>query len=31
VAFDGGKFLADGPVGVVLARPDVRRAVLGED
>jgi branched-chain amino acid transport system ATP-binding protein len=31
VAFDGGKILADGPVGVVLARPDVRRAVLGEE
>jgi branched-chain amino acid transport system ATP-binding protein len=31
VAFDGGKILADGPVAEVLARPEVRRAVLGED
>jgi branched-chain amino acid transport system ATP-binding protein len=31
VAFDGGKIIADGPVADVLARPDVRRAVLGED
>jgi branched-chain amino acid transport system ATP-binding protein len=31
VAFDGGKIIADGPVTDVLARPEVRRAVLGED
>ncbi len=31
VAFDGGKIIADGPVTDVLARPQVRRAVLGED
>jgi branched-chain amino acid transport system ATP-binding protein len=31
VAFDGGKILADGAVADVLARPAVRRAVLGED
>jgi branched-chain amino acid transport system ATP-binding protein len=31
IAFDGGKVLADGPVAEVLARPEVRRAVLGED
>jgi branched-chain amino acid transport system ATP-binding protein len=31
VAFDGGKIIADGSVADVLARPDVRRAVLGED
>jgi branched-chain amino acid transport system ATP-binding protein len=31
IAFDGGKILADGPVAEVLARPAVRRAVLGED
>jgi branched-chain amino acid transport system ATP-binding protein len=31
IAFDGGKILADGPVTEVLARPAVRRAVLGED
>jgi branched-chain amino acid transport system ATP-binding protein len=31
VAFDGGKIIADGPVGDILARPEVRRAVLGED
>jgi branched-chain amino acid transport system ATP-binding protein len=31
VAFDAGKILADGPVADVLARPEVRRAVLGED
>jgi ABC-type branched-subunit amino acid transport system ATPase component len=30
VAFDGGKIIADGPVADVLARPEVRRAVLGE-
>jgi branched-chain amino acid transport system ATP-binding protein len=31
VAFDGGKIIADGPVDDALARPEVRRAVLGED
>jgi branched-chain amino acid transport system ATP-binding protein len=31
IAFDGGKILADGLVADVLARPVVRRAVLGED
>jgi branched-chain amino acid transport system ATP-binding protein len=31
VAFDGGRIIADGAVGDVLARRDVRRAVLGED
>ena len=31
IAFDGGKILADGPVADVLKRPEVRRAVLGED
>jgi branched-chain amino acid transport system ATP-binding protein len=31
VAFDGGKIIGDGPVAGVLARPEVRRAVLGED
>jgi branched-chain amino acid transport system ATP-binding protein len=31
VAFDGGKIIADGQVAGVLARPEVRRAVLGED
>jgi len=31
VAFDGGKIIADGPVTDVLARPKVRRGVLGED
>ena len=31
VAFDGGRIIADGPVADVLARPAVRRAVLGED
>jgi branched-chain amino acid transport system ATP-binding protein len=31
VAFDAGKILADGPVADVLARPEVRRAVLGAD
>jgi branched-chain amino acid transport system ATP-binding protein len=31
VAFDCGKVIADGPVTDVLARPEVRRAVLGED
>jgi branched-chain amino acid transport system ATP-binding protein len=31
VAFDGGKIIADGLVTDVLARPEVRRAVLGED
>jgi branched-chain amino acid transport system ATP-binding protein len=30
-AFDSGKIIADGPVAEVLARPEVRRAVLGED
>jgi branched-chain amino acid transport system ATP-binding protein len=30
VAFDGGKIIADGPVADVLARAEVRRAVLGE-
>jgi branched-chain amino acid transport system ATP-binding protein len=30
VAFDGGKIIADGPVTDVLARPEVRRTVLGE-
>jgi ABC-type branched-subunit amino acid transport system ATPase component len=30
VVFDGGKIIADGPVADVLARPEVRRAVLGE-
>jgi len=29
VAFDAGKIVADGPVADVLARPEVRRAVLG--
>jgi ABC-type branched-subunit amino acid transport system ATPase component len=31
VAFDAGKVIADGPVADVLARPEVRRAVLGGD
>jgi branched-chain amino acid transport system ATP-binding protein len=31
VAFDSGKIIGDGPVMDVLARPEVRRAVLGED
>jgi branched-chain amino acid transport system ATP-binding protein len=31
VAFDGGKIIADGAVADVLSRPNVRRAVLGED
>ena len=31
VAFDSGKIIADGPVTDVLARREVRRAVLGED
>jgi branched-chain amino acid transport system ATP-binding protein len=31
VAFDTGKIVADGPVADVLARPEVRRAVLGVD
>jgi branched-chain amino acid transport system ATP-binding protein len=31
VAFDAGKIIADGPVADVLARPEVRRAVLGAD
>jgi branched-chain amino acid transport system ATP-binding protein len=31
VAFDGGKIIADGAVADVLARPNVRRAVLGDD
>jgi branched-chain amino acid transport system ATP-binding protein len=31
VAFDGGRIIADGPVAGVLAQPEVRRAVLGED
>jgi len=31
VAFDAGKVIADGPPAAVLARPEVRRAVLGED
>ena len=30
VAFDDGKIIADGPTSDVLARPEVRRAVLGE-
>jgi branched-chain amino acid transport system ATP-binding protein len=30
VAFDGGKIIADGSAADVLARPEVRRAVLGE-
>jgi len=30
VAFDDGKIIADGPVTDVLARPEVRRAILGE-
>jgi branched-chain amino acid transport system ATP-binding protein len=30
VAFDGGRVIADGAVADVLARPEVRRAVLGE-
>jgi branched-chain amino acid transport system ATP-binding protein len=30
VAFDDGKIIADGPATDVLARPEVRRAVLGE-
>jgi branched-chain amino acid transport system ATP-binding protein len=30
VAFDSGKIIADGPVTDMLARPEVRRAVLGE-
>jgi len=31
VAFDAGKIIADGAVTAVLAQPDVRRAVLGDD
>ena len=31
VAFDGGRIIADGAVAEVLARRDVRRAVLGEE
>ena len=31
VAFDGGRIIADGAVADVLARRDVRRAVLGEE
>jgi len=31
VAFDDGKIIADGPVTDVLVRPEIRRAVLGED
>ena len=31
LAFDSGKVIADGPVASVLARREVRRAVLGED
>jgi branched-chain amino acid transport system ATP-binding protein len=31
VAFDSGKIIADGPVGDILTRTEVRRAVLGED
>jgi branched-chain amino acid transport system ATP-binding protein len=31
VVFDAGKIIADGPVADLLARPEVRRAVLGED
>ena len=31
VAFDGGKIIADGPVDDMLVRPEVRRAVLGDD
>jgi branched-chain amino acid transport system ATP-binding protein len=31
VAFDAGRIVADGPVADVLARAEVRRAVLGEE
>jgi branched-chain amino acid transport system ATP-binding protein len=31
VAFNNGKIIGDGPIASVLARPEVRRAVLGED
>ena len=31
MAFDNGRLIADGPVADVLGRPEVRRAVLGEE